>query len=150
MADDKLQQVLDVLEIQRMKSTYCEIIDRAVDDPASTSALSALLAEDCTSEYGFGSIAGLGEIIRFGAESAASVDMFWHAVATPRIEVDGDTAKASWTVMARSRRKGAAEPVIVFGRYVDELRRTPAGWRFTAMNFEIQGDPEPWTPSSQG
>jgi hypothetical protein len=146
MAQDDLQRVIDVLEIQRMKAAYCEIVDRSVADPSLTSGLEALLAEDCTSEYGFGSIAGRDQIIRFGAESAASVDMFWHAVATPRIEVEGDRALASWTVMARSRRKGAAEPATVYGRYVDTLRRTPAGWRFTAMNFEILGDPEPWTP----
>jgi hypothetical protein len=147
MADADVQTLLDILEIQRMKARYCEIVDRSVDDPSLVAGLTELFAEDITSDYGFGTVSGREAILRFAAESSASVDLFWHGVSSPQVVVDGDAARASWTVTARSRRKGEATVNTVFGRYVDTLVRTPAGWRFTAMNFEIQSPTEPWTPS---
>ena len=48
-----------------------------------------------------------------------------------RIDIDGDTAKSksNWGFITRS---ADDRPVFeMLGRYSDELRRTPAGWKFT-------------------
>jgi hypothetical protein len=139
MSDDKLQAVLDVLEIQRLKALYCQIVDASVADPSLSERLRELCVPECTSDFGFGSMANRDEIVAFGAQSATMVDMFWHGLSSPLVEVDGDTARASWTVTARSKRKGADEITTVIGRYIDRLVRTPDGWRFTVMDFRIEG-----------
>lgn len=54
-----------------------------------------------------------------------------HLVLNPEIDVRGDTATASstWGYVTRS---GDDEPVLsMVGRYLDQLRRTADGWRFT-------------------
>ena len=54
-----------------------------------------------------------------------------HLVLNPVIDVDGDTATAAsnWGYVTRSERD--APVFLMLGRYLDELRRTPDGWRFS-------------------
>ena len=54
-----------------------------------------------------------------------------HLVLHPVIDVDGDTATAesSWGYVTRD--EGDAPVLLMLGRYLDELRRTPDGWRFS-------------------
>jgi hypothetical protein len=58
-----------------------------------------------------------------------------HMLHTPRIMVDGDTATGDWTVMAHMKRREGGAIDTVLGRYSDELRRAPDGWRIAKVTF---------------
>jgi ketosteroid isomerase-like protein len=55
----------------------------------------------------------------------------YHLVLNPEIDVDGDTATArsTWGYVTRDERD--APVLLMLGRYLDQLRRTPQGWRFS-------------------
>jgi hypothetical protein len=63
----------------------------------------------------------------------------WHSIHTPRIDVTGDTAVGRWTLIVRMKRKGSATFDELFGRYLDEFRRTPKGWRISSVRFIQEG-----------
>jgi hypothetical protein len=53
----------------------------------------------------------------------------------PLIEIDGDQARGEWHAMiATTTAEGQA--FWTFGRYLNEYRRTPQGWRYTSMSLE--------------
>jgi hypothetical protein len=47
----------------------------------------------------------------------------------------GDAAVGRWTIMARLKRRGSTVPDTLYGRYQDEFRRTPQGWRISSVRF---------------
>jgi uncharacterized protein (TIGR02246 family) len=59
------------------------------------------------------------------------------------IEVDGDTAKARWSVTEWIMNKENQEVRVSLGVYEDHLVRTPEGWRFKRRRFHplYAGDP---------
>jgi 3-phenylpropionate/cinnamic acid dioxygenase small subunit len=61
----------------------------------------------------------------------SDLERTYHLVMNPVVHVDGDTAKAksNWGYITRSDHD---RPVFeMLGRYSDELRRTPDGWKFS-------------------
>jgi len=52
------------------------------------------------------------------------------------IDIDGDAARASWSVMEWMRHRGKEDLGVCMGVYEDILRRTPDGWRFTRRTFQ--------------
>jgi uncharacterized protein (TIGR02246 family) len=70
-------------------------------------------------------LAMLAEMQATGALSLVAGDDR-HLVANLEIELDGDaaTARSTWVYLTRG------PELAMVGRYIDELRRTPAGWRF--------------------
>jgi uncharacterized protein (TIGR02246 family) len=70
-------------------------------------------------------LAMLAELQRTGALTVESGDDR-HLVANLEIALDGDSATASSTWVYITR----ANKLEMVGRYIDTLRRTPAGWRF--------------------
>lgn len=137
MTEAEQLELQDVMQIQRLKATYCWASDAAVAGPAAVGdAFDRLLADDVTADYGFGPIHGREALTRYMlGEIGANMDSLWHAIHTPRIEVDGDTARAGWTLIVRMKTKGAAETGMLFGRYEDEFRRTPQGWRMSRIQW---------------
>jgi SnoaL-like domain len=55
------------------------------------------------------------------------------------IAVDGDTASARTLVRECAKYRGRPGLVDVVGQFVDELQRTPDGWRFARRTFTILG-----------
>jgi ketosteroid isomerase-like protein len=55
----------------------------------------------------------------------------YHLVLNPEIDVDGDTATARSTWGYVTRDEQDAPVLLMLGRYLDQLRRTPQGWRFS-------------------
>ncbi len=83
-----------------------------------------------------GPLEGRKAVIAFLVDAIITTnDSLWHSLSTPRIEVNDDTATGHWTVMVRMKHKGSEAVEILYGRYVDEFRRTPAGWRISSVRF---------------
>jgi ketosteroid isomerase-like protein len=55
------------------------------------------------------------------------------------IAVDGDAAAARSLIRECAKLHGQAGVIDVVGRFEDELRRTPDGWRFAHRTFTILG-----------
>jgi hypothetical protein len=127
----------DILALESLKAAYCETVDACASDPAgATARFSELFTADVRAQYGMSPLTGRVGVIGFlVATVGASNESLWHSIHTPRIDVTGDTAVGRWTVMARLKRKGVATADTVIGRYQDEFRRTPRGWRISSVRF---------------
>lgn len=64
-----------------------------------------------------------------------------HVTVDPTIEVDGDTAIQVVTILSMARAADRSEKprVRATGRYVDDLVRTPKGWRFSRRRVTLDG-----------
>lgn len=131
----------DVLQLQTMKAIYCETVDACVSGGSeSAERLSALFTEDVQADYGLGPLNGRKAVVEFLIDAIVSNnDALWHSIHTPRIDVSGDTAVGQWTIMVRMKHKGSTTFDMLFGRYVDEFRRTPQGWRICSVRFTQEG-----------
>ena len=132
-----LDQLRDVIQLQALKALYCEAVDGCVTDAlGSASRLREVFTEDATADYGAEILEGRHAIIDFLIVTLSTTsDAAWHAIHSPRIDVEGDAAIGRWTVMARRRAKGSTHVDTIVGRYVDDFRRTPQGWRIRHVCF---------------
>lgn len=123
--------------IQNVKAKYCQAADSSPDDrDGAIATLMTFFTDDVKADYGFGEMAG-GEIIcsiltdKIGGGSEWMV----HNIHSPMIEVDGDTARADWTVNVRMKRRETGNIDFVFGRYSDEFRRVGDEWKISRVAF---------------
>jgi hypothetical protein len=89
---------------------------------------------------------GRAEINQFFVRNRDIVERTVHCASNITIEVDGDTAKASWYATAwhwlvATAHQGFARPADVVGLGVadDELRRTPEGWLVAHRVIDFKG-----------
>ena len=131
----------DFVEIQNLKARYCETVDRGARDPEGLPIrLAEIFAEDAIGDYGTGLLEGRAAIIEFlMTQICAPLDWLFHALHTPRIEIDGDSATGHWTVIAQSRAIGTDSIETLIGRYQDSFRRTSSGWRIASIRGRPDG-----------
>lgn len=141
MTEDKLNKLYDIIEIQTLKARYCEASDMiAKDREAAGAQFKELLTPDAKGDYGMGELNGQEAFCEFLINAIGSaMENLWHSVHTPHIEINGDTATGRWSGMLRSKPKGADDFGLQYGYYMDEFRRTPAGWRISAVRWVGQG-----------
>jgi uncharacterized protein (TIGR02246 family) len=121
---DALERVLDHLAIRELTARY----NRAFDD-VDSEAWADTFTPDGVMEYSGGPpISGRDALIEMSRKTGYG---FVHITTDPIIEVDGDRATQSCTLIVANRSK-AGDPVAIAmtGRYEDELVRTADGWRF--------------------
>jgi hypothetical protein len=109
--------------------------------PELVAQLRDLFTEDATVDMTcapqFGVYHGIDEIMKLYTElMTPSYHWMWHSFQTPIIEVEGDHARASWTIIAMTLPKSAAlsaPPSAFYGRYRDDYRRTSSGWKHSFL-----------------
>lgn len=126
-----------VLAIQNLKARYCAVADSAADDPeGALAAFGSVFLPDVTADYGFEPMQGADALGRFLCTAiAGNSEWVLHMIHTPMIQITGETAKGDWTVMAHLKRRESGEVDLVRGRYSDEFRLTPEGWRIARVTF---------------
>lgn len=126
-----------VLAIQNLKARYCAVADSAASDPeGALAAFGSVFLPDVTADYGFEPMQGVDTLGRFLCTAIAGNSQWvLHMIHTPMIQISGDTAKGDWTVMAHLKRRESGEVDLVRGRYSDEFRLTPEGWRIARVTF---------------
>ena len=104
-------------------------------DQRDFKAYASLFTDDAVWAGNLGKAVGPAEIeellIRTMEVYPSDLERTYHLVMNEEIDVDGDTATArsSWGYVTRSE---SDAPVFeMLGRYRDDLRRTPDGWRFS-------------------
>lgn len=136
-----LRRLQDTIQLQALKAVYCEAVDDCVKDAGRAAArLQDIFTADATGDYGAGVLQGRDAVIGFLMNAiGAGSDSTWHAIHSPRIEIDGDAGVGRWTIMARRRPKGSRDVETIIGRYCDDFRRTSDGWRISCVRFIREG-----------
>jgi ketosteroid isomerase-like protein len=139
--EHEIRRCGEILQLQAIKAIYCETVDACVRDGGKAAErLRELFTEDVQLDYGMIELNGRNAAIEFLVGTvAATNEALWHSLHTPRVDVTGDTAVGDWTVIARMKRKGSTTSETLFGRYRDEFRRTPQGWRISSVRFLQEG-----------
>jgi len=118
----------DEREIVALTVRYCWAIDEHRFE-----VLREVFVPDATATLGR-ALAGVEQIMARCAEALTPLDTSQHLVANHQVSVEGDTASCRCYFHAQHVRHAAADGAasanfVVAGRYVDDLVRTPAGWR---------------------
>ena len=124
----------DRIAITDVLYRYASTIDRF-----DWHGLRATLSDDLTAEYGnSGPVVGGDVVGAWIAEACADVVWQHHLLSVYHVDIDGDHAKA--LVYHTSHQMFAAEPdaaKLLVGRYHNELRREPDGWRISRLVLEL-------------
>ena len=128
----------DACEIANLKARYCRAADTACHDPqAATAGFNGVFTDDFVGDYGFKVMHGEAEMAAFMVQAiGGGSEWMIHALGSPLIVVDGDTATGDWTISVDSRRREGAGLMRVVGRYSDTFRRGAAGWQIASIRFE--------------
>jgi hypothetical protein len=133
MSGDALQQLLDIRACEQLKYRYCRLLDQKQFDE-----LGALLVEDCTVSYGGGAITlqGRAAVVAYLSKAMGDTRMLTsHIVSHPEIEVDGDTAAASWVLHDVVILQDAGLAIRGASYYDDRYVRTANGWRMEHTGY---------------
>ena len=132
-----LQEISDRLEIQDLFARYCFAIDERDWD-----ALDRVFTPDAQIDYSeTGGAAGTFAQIKAWLPVALDrFPMFQHMVATTKLDLDGDTARARTILFNPMVHRSAVgeEQVFFIGLwYRDRLVRTPDGWRIAERHEDM-------------
>lgn len=122
-----LQAAVDRSEITNLLARYALALDTRDWD-----LLASCFAPDATFRFAHaGEASGPAEIIAVCRRSLEPLDASQHLVGSASIDVHGDLARSSCHFQAQHVREGleGGGLYVVAGTYVDELRRTGAGWQ---------------------
>ena len=124
------RRLLDEVEIQRLPaySHACMRLDGTA--AAATYAEDGVLAAFYKPE-----IVGRAAIAAALVATLAPLEFLAQSCTAGIIDVEGDAATATWTVVELLRGRGDDAPSCCFGSYEDRLTRTAKGWRFAHRRF---------------
>lgn len=130
-------EISDIVEIQKVKARYCLGVDLLPTDAvAGEKELHDIFAEDVMADYGSGPLEGRRAVLDFLVPAlSATRTWLWHAIHTPLIDLDGDTARGRWTIVAMMREREDGPTGTVVGRYDDAFRRDEKGWKIAAVRW---------------
>lgn len=137
--------------IARTLAMFCLCVDEY-----DIEGLDDVFTEDCEVDYGpgrGGPKSGRAAVTARIAEGQAQFLRTHHQLGQSLVDLDGDTAHAITYVTAWHRERDESVSEVRL-RYLDDLRRTPAGWRIARRSVEAAGivgfDGVPWTWVSRG
>jgi SnoaL-like protein len=141
MSQDLVRKIADTLEIQNLKATYCQAADAVTRDAAgSTEILRSLFIPEVNADYGVAICEGRDALVGYLVKMIGDMnEWLMHGLQTPRIEVDGDSARGEWVVMVQIKQRQLSGKEMLVGRYIDEFVRTPEGWRISDVKFAEEG-----------
>jgi uncharacterized protein (TIGR02246 family) len=129
MATDRL--LMDDFAIRNLTSAYSHAVARL-----DARAAAAVYAEDgVLSAFSGPELAGRDNICRALEQVLAPLAFLVQACSAGVVDVQGDSARASWSVTEWFRFSGKDELGSCFGMYEDQLVRTAEGWRFARRRF---------------
>jgi ketosteroid isomerase-like protein len=133
-ADTALQAIQDRLDIADVLYRYASTIDRFDHE-----GLRATFDEDIVAQYGNADpLAGADAVAAWIAEMIAPVVWQHHFLSVYHVDVDGDRARALVYHTSHQVFEDAPDKAkLLVGRYHNELRREPDGWRISRLELEI-------------
>ncbi len=133
MSDD-LQTMVDTQAIVDLTIAYGWILDHG-----PRSDLDQVFTEDAVAIYGGQRFDGLATIVDKVEASLGHLTVSQHLVGNQQVRIDGDTATCRCYLHAQHTKRGTegGDNYVIAGRYLDELVRTPVGWRITHRVLEV-------------
>jgi SnoaL-like domain len=133
-ADPVVRALQDRSDITDVLYRYASTIDRF-----DHAGLRGVLADDLWAQYGNAEpVAGGDAVAAWIGEAIANVVWQHHLLSVYHVEVDGDEARA--LVYHTSHQVFEDDPEtakLLVGRYQNELRREPDGWKISRLVLEI-------------
>ena len=133
-ADAAIRALQDRTDITDVLYRYASTIDRF-----HLAGLRRVLADDVWAQYGNADpVVGGDAVARWIGEAIAPVVWQHHLLSVYHVEVEGDRASA--LVYHTSHQVFEDDPdtaKLLVGRYHNELRREPDGWRISRLVLEI-------------
>ncbi len=139
-AERRLRALEAARDIEAVKARYSSCCDDGYDPDG----IAELFAPEGTWQAtGFGRHCGREEIRRFMSGVSADIPWAWHSIANPAIELsyDGTRATARWyslVVCERRDQAGDVRPMMLVGKYRDELVLIDGAWRFESIDCTIE------------
>lgn len=134
MMSDALQDLLDTQAIVDLTIAYGWILDHG-----PRSDLDQVFTADAVAIYGGQRFDGLPAIVQKVEDSLGHLSVSQHIVSNQQVSIDGDTATCRCYLHAQHTKRGTegGDNYIVAGRYIDDLVRTPDGWRITHRILDV-------------
>lgn len=128
MSDRRMQ---DELAVRNLANAYSHAVMRL-----DAEAAAAVYAEDgVLSAFNFPESVGRATIARNLTMTLAPIQFIIQTCAAGVVDIDGDQARANWSVTEWLQFKGKDELSCCFGVYEDTAVRTAEGWRFKRRRF---------------
>lgn len=144
--------VSDIIEIQQLLATYVYAIDAKDFD-----TLDRVFTPDATFDYSVtgGEIGDYATIKPWLAKALAPFPVTQHLIGLPLIRLDGDRATSRTMLFnpMQLAQPGGDHLFFVGATYVDDLVRTPDGWRITRRAEAdpwVKDPPQNFTPEKAG
>ena len=130
------QQMSDHIEITQILYRYAPAIDSR-----DFALLASLFTGDATIHYDVtgGTRLHVTEAVEWLRQALPMFRVTQHALSNPRIDLDGDTARAVTYVTATHVQvglDGTEVYIVMHGAYSDRLERTDAGWRISERRLD--------------
>jgi 3-phenylpropionate/cinnamic acid dioxygenase small subunit len=122
------QEISDRLEIEELLVRYCYAIDQRDWD-----AYRAVYTEDAVvDDVSAGPGNSVEEMVEFLSGALQRVVLIQHAISSVKIEIDGDSARSiCHCPVVLDRGDGETQMFFQGLWYVDDLVRTPDGWKIS-------------------
>jgi SnoaL-like domain len=136
---DLALQVADLQARSDIARTLAEFCLRV--DEYDIAGLDTVFTEDCEVDYGpgrGGPRSGRATVLARIAEGQAQFRRTHHQLGQSVVDLDGDTAHAVTYVTAWHLERDETVSEVRL-RYVDDLRRTPAGWQIARRTVQASG-----------
>ena len=124
--DPVIRELLDHNEIRMLVARYCWALDKNDRD-----LFEKVFLPDATAHLSGPLLEGIDAIWARIRSALGGLDTSQHVTGSQEININGDTATSRTYLFAQHVRKNAKNGphYVVGGEYLDDLVRTPAGWR---------------------
>jgi ketosteroid isomerase-like protein len=150
-SQDTIAELVDRREIDDVLYRYAQSLDSHDWDRLRT-----VFTQDAVADFlELGGVnEGIDAIVGLISGVLSGLDASQHLIGCPLATVDGDTATASCYLQAQHVFRGApgGDHYLVGGTYVDQLVRTPEGWRIKHRTLHatwMDGNPEVFTAAAE-
>ncbi|MDR9827000.1 nuclear transport factor 2 family protein [Vibrio sp. FNV 38] len=136
--EQRIQRLEDLEEIRTLQASYGQAVDKGWNGKEINSdKVPELFTEDAVWTNPKMSIylQGHQQIMEFFSAMNANNPFFMHSFTNPRIEVDGDNAKAKWVLFSPMKSDGHL--VCMLADYDMEYVRTTEGWRIQSLRLNV-------------
>lgn len=117
----------DIEAIKKLKAEYCDVCD----DEHNQDRIVAIFAEDGIWEgKGIGRAQGHAEIRRLFKSFEERISFSQHNVFNPRIEVNGNEARAHWYFLGPFTFRKGNRQLWLAARYEDDYVKINGAWKF--------------------
>jgi len=136
-----LEEMLDRQAIVDLTIAYGWVLDHGPRE-----RLREVFTDDAVAVFGGVEHQGVDEIITRVDSALGRLSISQHIISNQQVELDGDTGTARCYLHAQHTLRGAdgGDNFVMAGRYIDQVVRTPEGWRISHRQLLIdwtEGNP---------